>query len=41
MIDVTREIPMSLIVATIGIIFAVIGMGIYMVKQAKRQKEGA
>lgn len=39
MIDVTQPVPMSFIAQTIGVIFAVIGAGIVMVKQAKRRKE--
>ncbi|MFA5214949.1 hypothetical protein [Sulfuricurvum sp.] len=41
MIDVTQPVPMSFIIETVGIIFAVIAIGIVMVKQAKRQKERA
>jgi multisubunit Na+/H+ antiporter MnhC subunit len=41
MIDVTQPVPMSFVIKTVGIIFAVIALGIVMVKQAKRQKERA
>ncbi len=41
MIDVTQPVPMSFVIETVGIIFAVIALGIVMVKQAKRQKERA
>jgi len=39
MIDVTQSVPMSFIIETIGVIFAMIAVGILMVKQAKRTKE--
>lgn len=39
MIDLTQPVPMSFILETVGVIFAVIGLGIFMVKQAKRKKE--
>lgn len=39
MIDVTQSVPMSFIMETVGLILFVIGVGIYMVKQAKRTKE--
>ena len=39
MIDVTQSVPMSFIIETIGVIFAMITVGILMVKQAKRTKE--
>jgi hypothetical protein len=32
---------MSFIIETVGVIFAVIGLGIYMVRKAKRTKESA
>ncbi len=41
MIDVTQPVPMVFIFETVGVIFAVIGAGIYMVKKAKRTKESA
>jgi hypothetical protein len=39
MIDVTQPVPMSFIIETVGVIFAVIAVGVMMVKQAKRRKE--
>ena len=39
MIDFSQPVPMSFIVETVGVIFAVIAVGIAMVKQAKRRKE--
>lgn len=39
MIDVTQSIPMSFIIETIGVIFAMIAVGILMVRKAKRTKE--
>ncbi len=39
MIDVTQAVPISFIVETVGVIFAVIAIGIMMVRQAKRRKE--
>jgi hypothetical protein len=39
MIDMTQPVPMSFVVETVGVIFIVIGIGIAMVKQAKRRKE--
>ena len=39
MIDVTQPVQMSFIIETVGVILAVIAMGIVMVKQAKRRKE--
>jgi glucose uptake protein GlcU len=39
MIDMTQPVPMSFIFESVGVIFAVIGLGIMMVKQAKRRKE--
>lgn len=39
MIDVTQPVTLSFIIKTVGVIFAVIGLGIFMVKQAKRKKE--
>lgn len=41
MIDVTQPVPISFVIETVGVIFAVIALGIVMVKQAKRQKERA
>lgn len=41
MIDVTQPVPTGFIFETVGVIFAVIGVGIFMVKKAKRTKEGA
>ncbi|WP_291750858.1 hypothetical protein [Candidatus Sulfuricurvum sp. RIFRC-1] len=41
MIDFTQPVPMSFIAETVGVIFVVIGLGIMMVKQAKRRKERA
>ena len=41
MIDATQPVPMSFIIETVGVIFAVIGLGIYMVRKAKRTKESA
>ena len=39
MIDTTQPVSMEFIVGTIGMIFAVIAVGIVIVKQAKRRKE--
>lgn len=39
MIDVTQSVPVSFIIGTIGVIFAVIALGIFMIKLAKRKKE--
>ncbi|WP_294893354.1 MULTISPECIES: hypothetical protein [unclassified Sulfuricurvum] len=39
MITMTQPVPMSFIIETVGVILAVIGLGIMMVKQAKRRKE--
>jgi bacteriorhodopsin len=39
MIDVSQPVPMSFVFETVGVIFAVIALGIMMVKQAKRRKE--
>lgn len=39
MIDVSKPVPMSFILETIGVVLAVVAAGIFMVKQAKRQKE--
>ncbi|MDQ1299095.1 MAG: hypothetical protein QG558_1634 [Campylobacterota bacterium] len=39
MIDVTQSVPMSFIIETIGVIFAMIAVGILMVRYAKRTKE--
>jgi len=39
MIDVSQPVPMLFIAETVGVIFAVIALGIVMVRQAKRQKE--
>lgn len=39
MIDLTQPVSLSFIAGTVGVIFAVIGLGIIMVKQAKRKKE--
>lgn len=39
MIDVTEPVSMSFIIETVGVIFAVIAVGIFMVRQAKRKKE--
>ena len=41
MIDLTQPVTMSFIIKTVGVIFAVIAVGIVMVKQAKRKKERA
>lgn len=41
MIDLTQPVPMSFVIETVGTIFAVIALGIVMVKQAKRHKERA
>ncbi len=41
MIDVTQPVPMAFVAQTVGVILAVIGMGIYRVKKAKRTKESA
>jgi hypothetical protein len=41
MIDMTQPVPMSFVAETVGVIFAVIALGIFMVKQAKRKKEHA
>lgn len=38
MIDLTQPVPMSFVIETVGIIFAVIALGIVMVKQAKNKK---
>ncbi|MDD3770059.1 MAG: hypothetical protein AB7U26_03535 [Sulfuricurvum sp.] len=40
MIDVTQPVPTAFIAETVAVIFAVIGAGIYMVRKAKRTKEG-
>ena len=39
MIDVSQPVPMNFVFETVGAIFAVIAIGIWMVKQAKRRKE--
>jgi len=39
MIDVSQPVPMNFVFETVGSIFAVIAIGIWMVKQAKRRKE--
>ena len=39
MIDFSKPVPMSLIIETVGVIFAVIAAGVFMVKQVKRKKE--
>ena len=39
MIDVTQSVPMSFIIETIGVIFAMIAVGVMMVRKAKRTKE--
>lgn len=39
MIDVTQPVAMGFILETVGLIFLIIGAGIYMVKKAKRTKE--
>lgn len=41
MIDISQPVPMSFVAETVGVIFAVIAIGIIMVKQAKRKKEHA
>jgi len=38
MIDVTQAVPMSFIAETVGVIFAVIALGIMMVRNAKQKK---
>jgi hypothetical protein len=40
MIDVTQPVPMSFVAETVAFILLVIGGGVYMVKKAKRTKEG-
>jgi len=40
-IDVTQSVPMSFILETIGVIFAMIAVGILMVIKAKRTKENS
>ncbi len=39
MVDVTQSVPASLIVETVGAVFVLIGIGIMMVKSAKRKRE--
>ncbi len=39
MMNIAEPVPMSFIVETVAVIFAIIGIGILMVKNAKRQKE--
>lgn len=39
MIDMTQPVTMGFIAETVGVIFAVIAIGIIMVQQAKRKKE--
>lgn len=38
MIDMTQPVPMVFIIETVGVIFTVIAIGIFMVKQAKNKK---
>lgn len=37
--DMTQSVPFSLVVETVLIIFAVIGIGIWAVQRAKKRKE--
>lgn len=41
MIDVSQSVPMSFIIETIGVILAMIAVGVMMVRYAKRTKENS